>query len=247
MQDSLRYRSPGKCFVYDSRWVGIMTSEELLKRLEEYHKIVVDKKTPYNYAKYGWIPAPKVINKGRAGGKVIDYDECSTAEFVASYRLKREKKVSKEDVSIARKIALEGPWNDFIDLPDYMKFVDLSFEWKNLLNEALEIEVPEMKLFHDELKKIQRETAGRLDELLQERKALLDEYENVCSKIFSPELRTREKRQVGVSNGEPICVAEAIKRETEKLIKLSNENMDKIYKFNAEILKQATEKTFGSE
>ena len=155
MSDSLRYRPPGRCFVQNAGGVAAMTSEELLKRLQEFHKISVDKKTLYNYAKYGWIPAPKVINKGRAGGKVIDYDECVSVEFVASYRLKREKKASKEEVALARKYAKDD-W-DYQVKPsrqEWEKIIDLSLEWCRMLEAAKEAEDPKLSLYKAEKKKL---------------------------------------------------------------------------------------------
>ena len=247
MSTVLRYKPPGKCFAQNSGGVATMTSEELLKRLQEYHKITVDKKTPCNYAKYGWIPAPKVINKGRAGGKLIDYDERSSAEFVASYRLKREKKVSKENVSTVRKIALEGTWDELFSLPDCMNFIKLAFAWNELLKEANEAEDPRVKIFHDEQERLFRQTAARLDELLLEQVSQWEDYNKSCNEIFPPELRTHRDGQDQISGKEALVRAEAISRETEKYKELVRENMNKMQKLSAEIYEQAKAKAFGSE
>ena len=176
MNDNLRYRPPGRCFMQNMGGVAAMTSEELLNRLQECHKISVDKKTPYNYAKYGWIPAPRVINMGRAGGKMIDYDETTSAEFVASYRLKREEKASKEDVALARKVALEGICDAYFTTTD--KGIDillLSGKWKDLYKQALSTEDPEMRAFYSEVSKLYEATRETRKELKRQRMREINE------------------------------------------------------------------------
>ena len=247
MNESMRYSPPGKCFMPNSGWGAAMTSEELLKRLYEYHKISVDKKTPYNYAKYGWIPAPRVINKGRAGGKINDYDECASVEFVASYRLKREKKVSKENVSVARRIALEGSWDGLYSLPDCMDLIRLALDWNQLLRWAKEAEDPRVKIYHDERSRLYRQTAARFDEILLEEKTQWEEYQKECEEIFPEEMRIHTAGQDRASSKELLIRAEAMNRETKKYRELTNESIKKMEKLLADNEKQARAKAFGSE
>ena len=198
MSDSLRYRPPGRCFVQHTGGVAAMTSEELLKRLQEFHKISVDKKTPYNYAKYGWIPAPKVINKGRAGGKVIDYEECSSVEFVASYRLKREKKVSKEEVALARAFALNllGPveLSSAEDIVLYQKTVKAAVAWINMLEEAKEVEDLKYREYKAVREKLLNSGPGeQIRLLMNEIRALQAESDQVLDEFFAASIAKREK------------------------------------------------------
>lgn len=190
MSDALRYKPPGRCFMQNTGGVAAMTSEELLKRLQECHGISVDKKTPYNYAKYGWIPAPKVINKGRAGGKVIDYDECASVEFVASYRLKREKKASKEEVAQARKYAKDDwDYQVRLSLQDLGKIIDLSFEWDRMLEAAKEAEDPKRRLFNIERKKLYNDgPQEQVRQLFNEESALRAKYDQIMKELSADEL-----------------------------------------------------------
>ena len=178
MQESLRYKPPGKCFILNTGWGVAVTSEELLKRLQEYHGIVVDKKTAHNYARYEWILAPKIINKGRAGGRLVDYEETASAEFVASYRLKREKKAKKENVALARKIAKEESGADrFWTAEIGVDLLLLAQEWRALYNQALDAEDPEMKMFHDETSRLLASTRDK-------RRALRRREQEELSELF---------------------------------------------------------------
>ena len=187
MSAALRYKPPGRCFMQNTGGVAAMTSEELLTKLQECHGISVDKKTPYNYAKYGWIPAPKVINKGRAGGKVIDYDECASVEFVASYRLKREKKASREEVALARKYAKDGLESMVPCSPqEWGIMFDLSLEWDRMLEAAREAEDPKRRLYKIEKKRLYNDgPQEQVRQLFNESFALNEEFDRTMQELVA--------------------------------------------------------------
>jgi len=190
MSDHLRYKPPGRCFMQNTGRVVVMTSEELLKKLQECHNISVDKKTVYNYAtKYGWIPEPRVINKGRAGGKIIDYDESASIEFVASYRLKREKRVSREDVALARGVALktalplEMKSEKGIDY--YVNIMNISHDWQRLLEEAKEAEDPKRRKYNElRIQLLNGGPSEELEQLFEESIVLGDKKEQAVDQYF---------------------------------------------------------------
>jgi hypothetical protein len=221
MSDLFLYKKPNKCFCPNTgRWVIATTTDELKNRLRDYHRIYVDNKTIHNYSKkYGVIPKPETINLGRGGGIVDDYPDTTSAEFVASYNLKRQNKIPWEKIAIVRKIVCEGAWHEPFGLPDSAQYRDMAFEWGLLRLEAEEAEDPKLKALNDEVKKIYRQTDDRRDKLLREQQLLLQEYD----------------------------AAEAVNAETEKYAELLIENAGKIGGLIRENIEQARKKVFGSE
>ena len=251
MQESVRYKPPGKCFTLN-RWGVEMTSEELLKRLQEYHGIIVDKKTPYNYAKYRWIQAPKVVNKGRGGGKSIDYDNNSSAEFVASYRLKREKKASKDEVAVAREMAVLNhltEWRGFDDLLQQgtaQKYIELSLEWDRLYKEAKEAEDPKMKIYHCEIKRLYPDYKERIKSLYQAIDTVNNEHDEKMDRfVTAEELQNNPALAAKMSPVEILRQAELMKEESEKYSARYNALADEMDRIFAEIHSLAMKATLS--
>lgn len=83
-----------------------MKTDEFVDALAQKYRIYVDRKTVFNYAKQGLITGPKIINRGRGGGKISVYSEQSFAEFVTAYIFIKRYHMSRETVITARNSAL---------------------------------------------------------------------------------------------------------------------------------------------
>ena len=82
-----------------------MNPDEVIKHLEELG-VKRDKKTPQRYTKNKLVPEPTRINLGRGKGNIVDYPDSTPYEFYGSLFLKQFEKVSDQELSEARRLAL---------------------------------------------------------------------------------------------------------------------------------------------